>query len=301
MYPPRRPYNILLPWGRTLLLGERPLVMGILNVTPDSFAESSRLVTEGRVDIARAVDAALRMEAEGADLIDVGGESTRPGADPLPASNELARVGPVVRQLTSRLRIPLSVDTYKVEVARTALAEGASIINDISGLKYEPALAGVVAEAGAALILMHTRGRSKTMYEEASYADLLEEVAHELGESVAKATSAGVPLAGIIVDPGVGFAKRPTHSYGVLARLAELASALDRPVLVGPSRKAYLCEEVGHRAPVERDWGTAAAVAAAVLAGAHIVRVHAVAEMAQVVRVAEAIRRHAAGGPPVKS
>lgn len=262
-------------------------------MTPNSFAESSHLVAGGSIDVARAVEAALRMETEGADIIDIGGESTRPGAEPVPAAEEAARVVPIIRALGGRLRVPISVDTYKAEVARAAVAEGASIVNDISGLRYEPELARVVAETGAALVLMHTRGWSNTMYDEAEYGDVVAEVAAELRDSVACAVRAGVMVDRLIVDPGIGFAKRPAHSYGVLARVAELALALDRPVLVGTSRKSFLRDAVADRPAPERDWGTAAAVTAAVLAGAHVVRVHAVAEMAQVVRVAEEIRRHA--------
>jgi dihydropteroate synthase len=260
--------------------------MGILNVTPDSFAETSRTP-----ESTAAIDAALRMEAEGADLIDVGGESTRPGAEPVNADVELARILPVLTALRDRLRIPMSVDTYKADVARAAVAAGAAIINDVSGLRYDPALAGAVAESGAALVLTHTRGRSKTMYEEAEYDDVVAEVAAELTDSLRWATEAGVPIDRLIVDPGLGFAKRPSHSYGVLARLSEIATLLDRPVLVGPSRKSFIRDASGGRPAIERDWGTAAAVTAAVLAGAHIVRVHAVAEMVQVVRVAEEIRK----------
>src|SRR5258706_7563447 len=198
---------------------------------------------------------------------------------------------PMIGALAGRLGVLISLDTYKAAVARAALAAGASIVNDVSGLKYEPALARVVADAGAALVLMHTRGRSKAMYEYASYAAVIDDVAEELRESLACAAAGGVARDRIIVDPGIGFAKRPPDSYGVLARLSEIASALDRPIMAGPSRKSFLSEAVGGRPSPERDWGTAAAVTAAVLAGAHIVRVHAVAEMAQVVRVAEEIRR----------
>ena len=239
-----------------------------------------------------AVDAALEMEAQGADLIDVGGESTRPGADPLAATDELARVLPVLAGLAGRLRVPLSVDTYKADVARAALDAGASLVNDVSGLRYDPALARVVAARGAAVVLMHTRGRPKTMYSEAIYDDVIAEVRAELKASVALAQEAGVAVDRILVDPGIGFAKRPEHSYGVLARVSELAEALARPVLVGPSRKSFMRHALDARPAAERDWGTAAAVTAAVLAGAHIVRVHAVKEMVQVVRVAEEIRRH---------
>ena len=286
LFPARSHYTIPLPGHGTLRLGDRCLVMGILNVTPDSFADPGAMR-----DPAEAVAAAVRMEADGADLIDVGGESTRPGAEAIEADEELARVLPVLRALHGRLGVPISIDTYKADVARAAVAAGAAIVNDVSGLRHDPGLARAVAESGAALILMHARGRSTTMDAAAVYGDLIAEVADELRDSVRTALEAGVPLERIIVDPGVGFAKRPSHSYGVLARLPELAAALDRPVLVGPSRKSFLRDAVGGRAAPERDWGTAAAVTAAVLAGAHIVRVHAVAEMAQVVRVSEEIRR----------
>jgi dihydropteroate synthase len=261
--------------------------MGILNVTPDSFAETSNTV-----DPAAAIDAALRMEADGADLIDIGGESTRPGATPVSAEQELSRVLAVVRGLAGQLRIPISVDTYKSQVARASVEAGAAIVNDVSSLRYDPELAPAVAPLGAALVLMHSRGHSRDMYAQAVYDDVVEDVSRELGASVQMAVDAGIAVERIIVDPGIGFAKRPSHSYGVLARLPELAAALDRPILVGPSRKSYLREAAGDRPAYERDWGTAAAVTAAVLAGAHVVRVHAVAELVQVVRVAEEIRKH---------
>ena len=268
-----------------MALGERPLVMGIMNVTPDSFADAERL------DTARAVDVALAMEAAGADIIDLGGESTRPGAVPVDAPEELRRVVPVLKALAGRLRIPVSIDTYKASVARVAVAEGASIVNDISGLLYDSDMARAVAETHAALVLMHTRGRSADMYAQAQYEDVVREVAAELRQGLNAAVEAGVELDRVVVDPGIGFAKRPAHSYGLLAGLAELGDALGRPVLAGPSRKSFMREALGDVPPVQRDWGTAASVAAAVLGGAHIVRVHAVPEMVQVVRVAETTRR----------
>ncbi|MGE0450383.1 MAG: dihydropteroate synthase [Vicinamibacterales bacterium] len=287
MFSARHPFVVPLPGGGLLRLDERPLVMGIVNITPDSFAG------DGHLDTDSAVRAALAMEAAGADLVDVGGESTRPGAEPVGAAQEIARVVPVVRRLARELRIPISVDTYKADVAEAALAEGAAVVNDVSALRYDDRLAGVAARYGAALVLMHTRGRSKDMYREAEYRDLLPEILRELGESVTMAVAAGVAREKLIVDPGIGFAKRPVHSYGVLARLDEIVEALARPVLVGPSRKSFMRDALGDRLPEAREWGTAAAVTAAVLAGAHAVRVHAVSEMVQVVRVAEAIRRHA--------
>ena len=259
--------------------------MGILNVTPDSFAERGALL-----DPPRAADAALAMEAAGADIIDVGGESTRPGAAAVSEDEEASRVIPVVRELVKTLRVPVSVDTTKAGIARATLAEGAAMINDVSGLRYDPALAGVAADGHAPLVLMHMRGRPSTMYEHAHYEHLTGEIAAELRQSVDVALAAGLPREQLIVDPGVGFAKRAADSYGVFARIHELADALDLPILVGPSRKSFMREALGDRPAPERDWGTAAAVTAAVLAGAHIVRVHAVAEMAQVVSVAEQIR-----------
>jgi len=288
VFPPRRSYVLPLPGHRQIVLGEHPLVVGILNVTPDSFAE-----TEDHQSVAAAVDAGLRMADAGADVLDVGGESTRPGAAAVSAEVELARVLPVVRELARRLTIPIAIDTCKAEVARQALDAGAAIVNDVSGLRRDQALAGVVARAGASLVLMHSRGRSETMYDEARYADLMGEVILELRASVAAAVAAGVAMERLVIDPGIGFAKRPDHSYGVLAQLPRLADAFDRPLLVGPSRKSFMREALDGRPAVERDWGTAAAVAAAVLGGAHLIRVHAVGEMVQVVRVAEAIRRHA--------
>jgi dihydropteroate synthase len=272
------------------VLGERALVMGVVNVTPDSFSDGGRLS-----DPADAIEAGVRMAEEGADLIDVGGESSRPGAEPLDEVEERRRVLPVIEGLAERIQIPVSVDTYKASTAAAALAAGASLVNDISGLRYEPALAGVVARHGALIVLMHMRGRPLQMYEQASYHDVIAEVLDELRESMAFATTAGVAAERIILDPGLGFAKDARHSYEALARLDEFAE-LGRPLLVGPSRKSFLARPLGGSVPAaDRDWATAAAVASAVLAGAHIVRVHAVREMRHVVRVADEIRRYYAG------
>lgn len=263
--------------------------MGILNVTPDSFAERGR-----HGGVADAVEAALELERGGADILDIGGESTRPGAEPVTAEVERDRVLPIIDALAGRLKIPISIDTYKADVAGPALAAGAVLVNDISGLRFDDALGPVVAAAGAPIILMHTRGGPRTMHDRVSFTNVIGEVIRELADSIGAATTAGIRRDRIVIDPGIGFAKRAEHSYGVLARLAEIAGALDRPLLVGPSRKSFMREALGELPAAERDWGTAAAVTAAVLAGAHIVRVHAAAEMAQVVRVAEAIRN--AGG-----
>jgi dihydropteroate synthase len=284
---PRRRFSVPLPDGRTLALGERTLIMGVINVTPDSFSDGGQLLAPQR-----AIDAGVQMVAEGADLLDVGGESTRPGAEPLGEHEERRRVLPVIEGLAARVTVPISIDTYKPSVAEAALRAGASIVNDISGLRYEPDLAGVVATHRAVIVLMHMRGRSRDMYSEANYHDVIDEVLDELRESVAFATGGGVPADSVIVDPGLGFAKEPSHTYEALARLDEF-SELGRPLLVGPSRKRFLLRALGGDIPASaRDWATAAAVAAAVLAGAHIVRVHAVREMAQVARVSDEIRKY---------
>ena len=304
-----RSYRLALAGGRSLELGARTLVMGVVNVTPDSFADGGRFL-EPR----RAVEAALAMVEAGADIIDVGGESTRPGAPAVDADEELRRVVPVIRALAEHLAVgarsgaqaattseaaagasppvPISIDTYKAVVADEALAAGAALVNDISGLQYDPALAGVVARHGAGLVLMHTRGRSADMYALAKYGDdVVADVARELRGSIEAAIAAGVSREAIVVDPGVGFAKRPDHSFAVVTAAGHPAFlALDRPVLIGPSKKSYLKAVLGDGPPDERAWGTAAAVAAAVLSGAHIVRVHDVKEMVQVVRVADKIR-----------
>jgi dihydropteroate synthase len=280
---PRPIFDLALPGGRTIRLGERTLVMGVLNVTPDSFADGGR-----PLDPDRSVEDGLRMAGQGADLIDVGGESTRPGAVPLPAEEERRRVVPVIRRLASRLALPISVDTYKAEVARAALADGATIVNDMSALRYDPAIADVVAEARAGLILMHSRGRSRQMYREAVYRDVAREVIDELRRSLDQAMQAGVPHGSILLDPGLGFAKRADQSFEALGALHAIGR-LGCPIVVGPSRKSFLTAAIGDVPPPERVWATAAAVTAAVMLGAHVVRVHDVEPMV-VVRVADRVR-----------
>jgi dihydropteroate synthase len=257
--------------------------MGIVNVTPDSFADDG-----ARFDPARAIADALQMVADGADILDVGGESTRPGAAPLAAGEELARVAPVLEGLRGRVDVPISIDTYKAVVADRAIDLGATIVNDISALTYDADLAAVVARRGAGVVLMHNRGRSRDMYAEAVYADEAGEVALELRARAAAAEAAGIARERIILDPGLGFAKRPEQTLTVLAGLARIA-ALGYPVLSGPSRKSFLKVGLGEVPPAGRVWGTAAAVTASVLLGAHIVRVHDVREMVQVVRVADTL------------
>ena len=258
--------------------------MGILNVTPDSFADGG-----ANLDPGKALETALQLEADGADLIDIGGESTRPGATVLPVGEELDRVLPVLERVVAGVSIPISVDTYKAEVARQVLDAGAVMINDVSALSYDSDLARVVAAAGVPVVLMHNRGRSSAMYREARYEHVVREIRDELWTGIQRAVNAGISRDQIIVDPGLGFAKQVPHTLSALANLSGLMD-LDRPILVGPSRKSFLQSALGKVPPNEREWGTAAAVTAAVLFGAHIVRVHGVCEMSQVARVTDEIR-----------
>ena len=291
---PRRRYTLALPDRRTLSLGARTLVMGILNVTPDSFSDGGQ-----HADLSRAVDAALAMVAAGADLIDVGGESTRPGAAPVDEARERARVVPVVAALSRQCPVPISVDTTKAAVARAAIDAGAVIVNDVSGLRKDPALATVAADAGAALVLMHMRGTTADMYRHAEYADVASEVAAELAWSVETAGARGVTRAALVIDPGIGFAKQAAQSWRLLACLEHPAlRALDLPLLVGASRKSFLQAAIGERPAPERDAASIAAATVAVLSGAHIVRVHDVPGSVQAVRVADMISSAAEAGSP---
>ena len=258
--------------------------MAIVNVTPDSFADGGE-----RFDPDVAIADAVKMVEQGADIIDIGGESTRPGAAPMAAADELARVLPVIEGVRRHVDAPISIDTYKASVAAWAIEAGASIVNDISALTYDANLADVVRRTGVPVILMHTRGRSADMYARAVYEDVARDVRDELRARVDAAVAAGIDHSKIIVDPGLGFAKRAEHSMAALAGLPVLAE-LGLPILAGPSRKSFLTAGLGERAPHDRVWGTAAAVTASVLLGAHIVRVHDVAEMVDVVRVADQIR-----------
>lgn len=259
--------------------------MGILNITPDSFADGG-----SRLDPGVAIADGERMLAEGADILDIGGESTRPGAPPVSAEEEWRRIQPVIEGLRARTTACLSVDTYKASTAERAIDSGADIVNDISGLAHDPALAGVVARAGVPVVLMHNRGRSRDMYAEAHYTDVVQTVIDELAARDAAAQEAGILEDRIILDPGIGFAKRAEHSLAVLAGLAAF-QALGRPILSGPSRKSFLKVAVGDVPPAERVWATAAAITASVLFGAHMVRVHDVRQMVDVVRAADAIAR----------
>jgi len=273
--------------SRTLLLGERTLVMGVLNVTPDSFSDGGKFF-----DTDRAIEQALAMECAGADLVDIGGESTRPGSAGTSAKEELARVLPVLQALRGRIKIPVSIDTQKLEVAEAALDVGAQIINDVSGLKSDPRIAESAARRRVPLILMHLRGEPRTMQTGGFARDVMKDVMRGLQNSAAAARNAGVGKSQIILDPGIGFGKSFAQNYELLQKLPQLAK-LGYPLLVGTSRKGFLGAALAREGkpapPEERIWGTAATVTASILNGAHIVRVHDVNEMVQVARVADCL------------
>lgn len=270
--------------GRRSLDLTRPCIMGILNVTPDSFSDGNSFFNREK-----AVDRALEMEAEGADIIDIGGESTRPNAAPVDEQEELRRVIPVIETLAGRLKIPISIDTYKASVARAALAAGAEIVNDISGLSFDSRMAEVVAAAGSGLVVMHTRGDPLEMQANTDYGDIIAEITASLRGSLALAASAGIAADRIAVDPGIGFGKSVAGNLEIVRRLAEFAE-LGRPVLVGASRKSFIGKVLG-REPDDRLYGTAAVVAVALVNGASIFRVHDVKEMRDVADMARALSR----------
>ena len=275
-------FRLQLPNG-ALELGGKTLIMGILNVTPDSFYDGGAyLQTE------KAVKHGLQLEDQGADLVDVGGESTRPdrpGA--VSAADEIRRVVPVIEQLARRLTIPLSVDTYKSEVARGAIAAGASLVNDISGLRFDPDMAACAADAGAAMVLMHSRGSPQRLHGLPALKRPLQSVLQGLRHSVKKAVEAGISRNRIVLDPGLGFGKGVEDNLVVLRRLEEL-KRFHLPILVGPSRKSFIGNLLN--LPVEqRLLGSLASTAAAVIRGAHIIRVHDVPETRQVVQMCDAI------------
>ena len=277
----------LIVGGRAIVLGERTLVMGVLNVTPDSFSDGGKFFRT-----ADAVKAAMAMERAGADLLDIGAESTRPGSTGISVEEELERLLPVLRGLRGRLKIPISIDTQKASVAEAAIGAGAEMLNDVSGLKHDPKLAEVAARFGVPLILMHMRGTPRTMQKKPWAKDVMKDVSRGLRESVAIARRAGVRKSQIILDPGIGFGKSFEQNYELLAKLPALAQ-LGYPLTVGTSRKGFLGATLapnGKSLPVsERIWGTAATVAASIMQGAHIVRVHDVEEMVQVARVTDCL------------
>jgi dihydropteroate synthase len=274
---------------RSLLISERTLIMGVLNVTPDSFSDGGEFYT-----FERARARAEELIAEGADIIDVGGESTRPGpgAEPVTAEEELRRIIPVVEFLAKETAVAVSVDTTKAEVAHAALDAGAEIINDISALRFDFHIADEVAKAGAGLVLMHSRGTPATMHRLPPVPEILEEVTRSLQSSISMAERRGVARASIVIDPGVGFGKSLTQNVELIARLDELTRRFAGfPVLIGTSRKSFIGRLLEGAPATERIYGTMASVTAAVLNGAHIVRVHDVRAALETVRVADAIKR----------
>lgn len=274
--------------SRTLVLGERTLIMGVLNITPDSFSDGGAFL-----DSEAAIAHGLRLQKDGADILDIGGESTRPGASLIKAEEELRRISKVIEVLSGKLRIPISVDTRWAAVAKVALDAGAEMVNDISGLRADPQLAEVARRARAPLILMHMRGTPQTMQRGPFSRNIIRDVKSELRDSLLRAKRAGISKTQILLDPGIGFGKRFEQNFELLARLPEFAR-LGCPIVVGTSRKSFLgkalAEPGGESAPAgERLLGTAATVTASILGGAHIVRVHDVAEMVRVARVADHI------------
>jgi dihydropteroate synthase len=272
--------RLSLPRGRELTFASAPLVMGVLNVTPDSFSDGGV-----HFDHAKAVHAAMQMEADGAAVIDVGGESTRPGAEPIAAQVEIDRVLPVIEQIRQRSDIPISIDTRKGAVAEESIAAGADIVNDVSALRYSAAMSSIAARSGVPVILMHMRGEPSTMQQFANYGDVVAEVGEELQELADDARAAGIEQ--IMIDPGIGFAKTWEHNLELLARAGELTRIA--PVVIGASRKSFIGHLTGRDAGPDRATGSLAAVAAAFRAGAAMVRVHDVRETVDFLKVLTAI------------
>jgi dihydropteroate synthase len=268
----------------------RVTIVGVLNATPDSFSDGGRLLrADGALDLGAALAAARELVVAGAHVIDVGGESTRPGSAPVSAGLEIARTQPLIEALAKELALPLSIDTRKAAVAEAALDAGARVVNDVSGLRHDPALAGVAARAGATLILGHLRGEPATMQQQVAFGDVLAEVCDELAAALERACAGGVPRERLVADPGIGFGKRLPHNLALLANVGVLKAKLGVPVLVGPSRKAFLGELTGDAVDA-RDLATAVACGIAVFAGADAVRVHDVAGARRAVAVAAALR-----------
>jgi len=276
---------VLRTFKREIVLGDRTQVMGILNVTPDSFSDGGLFnVPED------AIEYGLRLVEEGADIIDVGGESSRPGAEHVPVEEERSRVIPVIKGLADRVKIPISIDTTKAEVAREAIENGAEIINDISAMSFDVSMADVIADTGAAVILMHMRGNPQNMQKgDLFYKSLLGDIIEFLGDKMEKTELAGIDLENIMIDPGVGFGKTGEDSMRLLKYLSEL-KVLGRPIVTGVSRKSFI-GKITDGGPLERMEGTAAAVTASIMNGTNVVRVHDVKAMKKVVAMADAIAR----------
>jgi dihydropteroate synthase len=281
-----------LSWpGYDMELGRRTYIMGVVNVTPDSFSDGGKFLARDA-----AVAQGLKLAADGADILDIGGESTRPFSDPVSAEEEIERVIPVIEKLTDQLTIPISIDTMKAEVARRAIEAGASMINDVSALRFDPAMGEVARKFDTPVVLMHMLGSPKTMQESPVYDNLLADIRDFLKDAIKRAQKQGISKSKLIVDPGIGFGKTVSHNLFLIRRLNALA-ALGAPILIGPSRKAFIRkllkdernDDISPDLPVV-ETGTQAAVAAAVLCGAHIVRVHDVANTRATIRILDAIR-----------
>lgn len=276
---------LTLNWSDHVLnLGQRTHVMGILNVTPDSFSDGDRYL-----EVDKAVEYGLEMAHEGADIIDVGGESTRPYSQKISVSEELDRVIPVIEILSRELTIPISIDTYKAAVAQESLKAGASIINDISALRFDPHMSSIAAQAGVPLILMHMKDTPQDMQENPVYDDVISEILDFLKDATMRSRKAGIKESLIIVDPGIGFGKTFNNNLEIIRDLSRFAS-LKRPVLLGTSNKAFIGHILGREAH-QRDTGTMATIAAGVMNGAHIVRVHNVRKAVETVQIIDAIKR----------
>jgi dihydropteroate synthase len=266
--------------------GERTLVMGVLNVTPDSFSDGGKFFSPED-----ALAHAEQMIAEGADIIDVGGESTRPGSEFISEEEELRRVIPVIGEIAKKSSVPISIDTTKSTVARAALEAGAEIINDISGLRFDPAIAEMAAASKAGLVLMHSRGTPKDMQELPSVTDVISEVTHGLRESLATATERGLARESMAIDPGIGFGKTAEQNIELIASVDQLTREFpDLPIMIGTSRKSFIGKLLGDARVDNRLYGTIATVVAAVLKGAHIVRVHDVKPTVESIRIADALK-----------
>ena len=276
-----RPQSEIQCGQHVLPLGNKTLIMGILNVTPDSFFDGGRFS-----DCSKAVERCIELEADGSDIIDIGGESTRPGAAEITVDEEIARTVPVIRAVAERVRIPISIDTRKAPVARAALEAGASIVNDISALG-DPEMAAVTAAHGAAVVLMHMQGTPETMQKAPRYKDVVREIKAFLESRICHATKNGIHERGIVIDPGIGFGKTLAHNLEILRRLYEFTE-LGPPLLVGPSRKSFIGAVTGADVAARLS-GTTAAVVASILKGAGIVRVHDVHEIRQAVDIVDAI------------
>jgi dihydropteroate synthase len=279
---PRRKFRMRTAAG-PLVLGERTLIMAVLNVTPDSFSDGGQYL-----DPRKAIEHGLKCERAGADILDIGGESTRPGSEGVSAKEEISRLLPVLEGLRKRLKIPISLDTQKSAVAEAGLKMGVALLNDVTGLRAEPGLAALARRYEVPMVLMHMRGQPRTMQKGPFARDVLRDVIAGLRQALERARRYGLPAAQVILDPGIGFGKSYAQNFELLAHLPELAT-LGRPILVGTSRKAFLGHVLGGVPEDQRQWGTAATVTASILGGAHIVRVHDVAEMVQVARAADRI------------